>query len=205
MPYSNVLELEACLDDCIRYCEEHPDAEYAKLFMDRLKKTRRNWYRSVELSDEQHRRWRTEQRQGRIAWKKLAHDLREVQRELRRVGAIDFPNVRVMYWDEDRLLTVIEAMKSYLAEHADDLEFASDFIERFDRNLGVAASEEREANNALKDYQRVVDLRRATMNDITADIREFRIALRRALGRHHPEYQSIKWPYVIASDEGVLF
>ena len=43
------------------------------------------------------------------------------------------------------------------------------------------------------------------MHELGALIGEFRVAMRRSLGKRHPDYQAIQWPYAIASDEGVLF
>lgn len=205
MPNANIIELETCLEDCIDYCEAHPEATYAQLFEEHLRKIRRKWRESVRVSEKHHKRWREEQRQERVAWKQLSSVLRQVQTELRRVGAIDFPSERVLYWDEELLVEAVERMKAYLREHADAIDFAQESIDRFERIEGVASSEEREAEGALKDFQRFIDLRREAMGELNAIIREFRVALRRALGKRHPDYLAISWPYSIASDEGVLF
>jgi len=205
MPSANIIELESCIDDCIAYCEENPNSEFSRLYKEKLLRTRHRWEKAVRLSDGQHTKWRSEQREERLAWKHLAATLRESQRQLRRVGAIDFPDRRILYWDEEALMEQVELMQAYLREHTSDLDFAQEMLDRFAREIDAASSEEREADSALKDFQRLVDVRREALTELGSMIGDFRIALRRGLGKRHPAYQKIKWPFAIASDEGVLF
>ncbi len=205
MPTANVLEMESCLNDCIRFCDEHPDLEIVQLFRERIVKTQRKWRKSVRESDSEHRDWRAEQKEGRVVQKERAMALREVQRELRRIGALDFPSQRVLYWDEDALDAVISEMITYLREHRDDLDFASDYLDTFERLRKMVAEEEKEEGMALKNFQRSIDMRREAMGEMASMISEFRGALRRQLGKKHPDYLSINWPHAINSDEGVLF
>lgn len=205
MPSANIIELESCIDDCIAYCDENPQSEFSTLYREKLLRARHRWEKAVRLSDEQHTKWRSEQREERLAWKHLATTLRESQKQLRSVGAKDFPDLRILYWDVEALMVHVERMQVYLRENGSDYDFTQELLDRFTREIDAATSEEREAGTALKDYQRFVDIRREAMTELGSMIGDFRIALRRGLGKRHPAYQKIHWPHAIASDEGVLF
>lgn len=205
MPSANTVELETSLRDCVAYCERHPNSTVSEIFREKLVMSQRRYYESIRTSDEQHVKWRTEQREQKLAWKHLAGELRDVQNRLRRMGAIDFPSERILYWDEQLLVAAIARMQSYLTEHQDNLEFATGSLEKFERLLSDTRSEGRDADEALRSFQRFVDLRREAMTQAAAIIGEFRVALRRTVGKKDPEYNAIFWPYAIASSEGVLF
>ena len=160
MPNANIIELETCLSDCLRVFTQHPEAEYTKLYLEPTREVIRRWEKSIKLSEQYHGKWRTEEREERVAYKQVALTLREVQRELRRVGAIDYPESRVMYWDQELLLQAVEQMCTYLKEQGSDIEFAQSYLERFDRLLGNASGESRSVDSSLKDFQRFVDMRR---------------------------------------------
>lgn len=205
MPNANIIELETCIDDCIAYCEQNRSSPYAQLFHAKLSTMRTRWEKSLRLSESHHTRWRSEQREERLAWKHLSNALREAQRELHRVGAIDFPAERVLYWDEERLMIQVDRMRVYLSEHLSALDFAQPMLDKLGRHIETANTEEREADSALGDFKRFIDMRREAMNELGSTIGDFRIALRRGIGKRDPAYQKIRWPFAIASDENVLF
>ena len=205
MPNANIMELETCLGDCLRVFEQHPASDYAQLYHAPLRHIMQRWSESVRLSDMHHLRWRSEQREERVAYKKLALELRAAQRDLRRIGALDFPESSVMYWDEEMLGQAVAQMRAYLKAHAGDLEIAQYYLDRFDRLEDSAEGETKAAAGCLKDFQRFVDTRRESLHEVAAFINEMRVGMRRILGKRDPIYQSVRWPYAIGSDEGVLF
>jgi len=205
MPNANMLELEACLEDAILFCQEHSDDHYSQLYFDRLVRARSRWLDSIETSDQVHIKWRTEERQELIAFKQLATALRDVQREMRRTGVIDFPAMKVMYWDEAILLAAVERMCEFLRDHTDDIDFAAEYVEKFERLVDSARAGDKEVESSIHEYQRFIHVRREATNEVIALIGEMRTAMRRGLGKKNELYKSIRWPYSIASDDNVLF
>lgn len=205
MPNANLIELETSLKDCLRYCEQQPNSELAKLYYKRLKFVSDQLHQSIKESDQHHARWRTEEREQLVSWKQLAHALRETQNKLRRIGALGFPEQRIMYWNTDALLRVVAAMDEYLREHADSIEFAIEDADKMQRIISQVNAESQDEDIALKSFQRFVELRREGIAEAGNMIGEFRQAMRRVLGKRHDDYQNIFWPYAIASDENVLF
>lgn len=205
MPNANLIELETSLKDCLRYCEQQPNSELAKLYYKRLKFVSDQLHQSIKESDQHHARWRTEEREQLVSWKQLAHALRDTQNKLRRIGALGFPEQRIMYWNTDALLRVVAAMDEYLREHADSIEFAIEDADKMQRIISQVNAEAQDEDIALKSFQRFVELRREGIAEAGNMIGEFRQAMRRVLGKRHDDYQNIFWPYAIASDENVLF
>ena len=91
----------------------------------------------MRVSESYHVRWRSEEREELIARKELAKTLREAQGRLRRIGAVDSPQNRVMYWDEPLLFALVGQMRAYLREHS-EIEFASEILDRFERAESAA-------------------------------------------------------------------
>lgn len=205
MPNANIIELETCLADCLQVFEQYPTSDYAELYHEPVRKVIKRWDESIRLSDMHHLRWRKEQREERVAYKHLAIALREAHRDLRRIGAIDFPRSNVMYWDQEMLIEAVDQMRGYLRDQGSDIEFASTYLDRFDRLQGNASGEAREADSTLKDFQRFVDTRRESLHEVTSLINDMRVGMRRILGKRSDIYQGIRWPYAIASDDNILF
>lgn len=205
MPNANMLELEACLEDAILFCQQNKNDRYSQLYFERLVRARSRWLDSIETSDQVHIKWRTEERQELIAFKQLANTLREVQREMRRTGVIDFPAMKVMYWDEEILLAAVARMCVFLRDHTDDIDFAAEYIEKLERLVDSARAGDKEVENSIHEYQRFIHVRREATHEVIALIGEMRTAMRRGLGKKNERYQSIRWPYSIASDDNVLF
>ncbi|MEM1348181.1 MAG: hypothetical protein AAGI01_06495 [Myxococcota bacterium] len=203
--YANVVELETSIKACLEYCEAHADHPLVKMYQPRLAAAWKRYSDSIATSEVVHVKWRAEQKAERLAWKEVATALRDVQIELRRVGAIDFPDRRILYWDEEELQEVVAEMVDYLTDHAADLEEAQGWLEGFERLLGAARAERKDEADALRSFQRFVDLRREAMIELRATIGDFRAALRRTLGKKNPEYLSIYWPQAVSTDEHVLF
>ena len=205
MANANIIELETCVSDCLRAFQANPDAEFTRIYLEPLLKVQRRWQNSVALSEKHHLRWRAEERDELVSFKHLANALREAQIQLRRIGAIDFPESRVMYWDQELLLSAVAQMREYFEEHREQIEFAGEFLDRFERLQSGALSESRDVGAALKEFQRFVDMRRESLHEVTALLTEIRIGMRRILGKKHPVYTGVRWPYALATDEGVLF
>ena len=205
MPNANRFELETCLKDCLRFCDEHPDLDVVQVFHERFTLAAHHYADSMEMSDKTHAKWRVEEREEMVAWKQIASNLRDTQNTLRRMGAFGYPEHRVLYWDRVLLLEVVDEMITYLRDHADDIEWSKGTVDLFERQVGSAKSEGRDQTDALKTFQRYIDVRRESMSELGALIGEFRVALRRTFGKKDPRYGSIHWPYAIASDENILF
>lgn len=205
MPNANLIELETSLKDCLQYCEQRPESELTKLYHKRLKFVQNQLEQSILESDQQHARWRTEEREQLLSWKHLAHALRDTQNKLRRLGAQAFPAQRILYWDHAQLLAVVDQMLEYLREHAETIEFAAEDAEKMVRCIEKTRADGQDENIALKAFERFVDLRREAISEAGNLIGEFRVSMRRLLGKRHADYKGIFWPYAIASDENVLF
>jgi len=203
--YANVVELETSIKACLDYCAAHPNDPVIKTYQPKLAGVWRRYQDSIATSEDVHVKWRAEQKAERIAWKTVATTLREVQIGLRRMGAIDFPAQRILYWDEEALQEVVDEMIEYLQDHAQDIEDAQVWLDQFERLLSTARTEQKEEADALRSFQRFVDLRREAMVELRATIGDFRVALRRTLGKKNPEYLAIYWPQAVAPDENVLF
>ena len=205
MANANMIELETSLAECIRYCEAHPTAEPSRLFKDRLVAAQHNLASNVQNSDTYHVKWRAEELSHLKVWKELSKLINTTKRRLRSINALGVQGRQVMYWDREILKAEAETLKAYLHEHASSIDFAQDTIERIDRFLDAANLEQSNEERALKDFQRFVSMRREAISDAGSVIGEFRVAMRRILGKNDPEYQGIFWPYAIASDSNVLF
>jgi hypothetical protein len=206
MPNANLIELETSMASCLSFCEANKDkVELAAMYHPRFERMISRYHEAIRASDHHHAGWQAEQREETVARKQISDLLRRTQQRLHAMGAIGFPNQRLLYWDFEELLEVVDAMQAYLAEHSDELEFASEVRERFGRLLAAAQAESQDVDGSLKRFQRFVDLRRAAINEAGSLIGEFRVGLRRTLGKTHPLYQGIYWPYSIASDENMLF
>ena len=205
MPNANLVELETSLKDCLRYCERHPESDLARLYHKRLRFVHDQLHESIRESDRQHARWRAEERDHLVAWKQLAHVVRELQNRLRRYDAQDFPAQRILYWDQARLMALVDALRGYLEDHAQGLDFAQEELDRLARAVEKTQAEQQDETTALKAFERFVDLRREGISEAGNLLGEFRVAMRRVLGKKHADYTGIFWPYSIASDENVLF
>ena len=205
MPAANMVEIETALRGSIAWCQAHPTHRLAAFFGPRLEKASRRLGESVKTTDTHYLHWQSEMRTERTAWKLAANIVREIQRNLRRVGAIDYPDERVMYWDHEVFELHAERLLAYLDEHRDIIDLAAEQHERLSRALEVARAEDDDVADALKQYKRFIGFRRDALSTSIAVIGEFRAALRRELGKAHPDYQAIDWPFAVSPDEGILF
>lgn len=204
MSYANINELEVCLVDVLRYCEEHAEREHSQSFEPLLRRAKAEFEESRKLSDQRFARWRAEDGDERLAWKHLARDLGQTQGRLRKVNALGFMDQKVMYWDEGKLIAAVDEMIGYLRERTADLDFAAEQADKLERQKEAAQSDHQGSEMALQDYSRFSQLRADAMANAVATIASFRRTLRRELGRENPEYTSIRWPQAVASDEAVL-
>lgn len=204
MAHSNVLELETCLDECLVYCRSNPDEEFVMFYEPRLKHVKQRWVESVEVSDRHFLNWHREWREDRVSWKRVATELAVAQQALRRVNAVGYPDRTVRHWDEEILANYVGEMIDYLQQRVDVIDIAAERAEALVRVLGAAESENKDADNALSAYKRHVLFRAEAMGTMIATIGDFRVAMRRALGKRSAKYKSIRWPMSVAPDEPVL-
>ena len=205
MPAANMVEIETALRGSIAWCQAHASHRLGAIYGPQLEKAQRRLQDSIGTTDTHYLRWQTEMRQERTAWKHAANLVREIQRSLRRVGAIDYPDERVMYWDHVVFEPHALALLDYLDAHRDVVDSAAEQHDRLTRALETAHAEDDQAEDALKQYKRFIGFRRDALSTAIAVIGEFRAALRRDLGKAHPQYAAISWPYAVSPDEGILF
>lgn len=204
MSYANMFELDSCLEDAIAYCEKHPDREHSKVHHFLLKSAQKELDSAVKASDEHFASWRAEYRDDKLAWKHLSTELRDTQNELRRVGAAGYFDQKVLYWNTDLLAGAVLEMLEYLRDRVGDLDFAQKRIDALQRRLDGATSDDFETRRSLKGYLRHSQVRSDAMKNAVNTIASFRKAVRKDLGKTNQEYQSLRWPQAIASDEAVL-
>ncbi len=202
--YANRFELDQCILDSLAYCARHEDQPTCENFAGLLEKADRDMKKVVANSDSAFITWKHRDRAERLAWKHVARGFGETQEMLRKVNATGFVDQKVMYWDHTRLLPFIEEMIGYLQEEKESIDFAESQAEALKRLRASAQSARRESLAALKEYKRQAQMRSDAMTTLVNTVASFRRALRRDLGRHHEEYQKIRWPYAVASDEAVL-
>lgn len=204
MPYANIAEVSTCLTDCIAFCQEHQDVDYCEHHLPLMLDVQNELKEAWATTDKYFATWRREAGQDKLSWKNLAKLLREVQQRLERIDAIGYPDKRVMYWDEPILERAVREMMAYLAERADDIDFAEDYLTRFEQLLDTAHSEHDESADALRSYQRHFRSRRDALQNAYHVIGEFRDSMRRNRGKDDPEYQKIRWAWSVSPDETVL-
>lgn len=204
MAHANVLELETCLDECLAYCGANPAQEFVKFYEPRLEHAKQRWYDSVEVSDAHYLAWQREFRADRVAWKKLGTELAKTQNELRKVNAVGYPDETVRHWDEEILASYVREMIDYLEQRRDVIDLAAERIEALTRVLAAAQGETSDADNALDSYKRHVLFRAEAMGTLVATIGDFRVAMRRTLGKRDEAYKGIRWPMSVMPDEPVL-
>ena len=200
----NMAELRSALESCVEFCREHDDRDYCQRHKALLEDALEELDESRRETDEYFADWRVEQRQQKKAWKDLAKELRETQKELGRVNAMGYPDERIMYWDEEILEETLEEMIAYLEDHADDYEFAEDQAGTLERKLEFAHDKGEDQKDALRVYQTKVKKRSDAMGGAAQVVRDFRQLLRDQLGEGHDDYESIRWPYGISPDEATF-
>lgn len=204
MAYANVIELETAVAECIAYCDTNPDADFVQTFGPRLRHAAAKFEESVAESDRHFVTWQNGLRTDKLAWKKLGKELRAAQATLARQGAVGYPDERVLHWDPEILTDAVGNMVAYLKERGKAVEGGSDHAERLESLLSSARGEKKDAGSALAEYSRLVLFRAGAMATLASTIGDFRTAMRRTLGKRHPEYAAIRWPMSVAPDVPVL-
>ena len=204
MANANVLELETCLDECLAYCEAHQKHDFVAFYFPRLAKAKRRWVETVAVSDRHYLTWQRDFRDDRIAWRKLSTEYKATQNALRRVNALGYAEETVRYWDEEILGVAVAEMIAYLEARRDVIEIADERIEALNRAMGSAELEDTAADAALRQFKLHVLFRGEAMGTMVATIGDFRVAMRRTLGKKSDEYRSIRWPMSVEPDEPVL-
>ncbi|MFU8802552.1 MAG: hypothetical protein ACNA8W_01970 [Bradymonadaceae bacterium] len=204
MSNANVFELTQCLKDSLEYCENNPQTELCLYFHTRLASAQQEFHEGLKMTDGHFAHWRNEAGDDRLSWKHLAMELSKTQGRLGKVGAIGYPDQKVKYWNPASLELVVREMIAYLKSRSEQIAFASEQVEKLERQLERCFSETQEATDALRTYSRFVQMRSNAINNATNTIASFRQAMRRDLGKEHPAYKSIRWPFAVATDEAVL-
>lgn len=201
--YANRFELEQCVVDALSYCESS-ELEHSVNFRRILANAHRDWVNAINVSDKAFIGWKTAEREERLAWKHLAKTVTEIQVMLERVNATGYLDQKVMYWDPPALVPAVDEMIRYLKAELEDIEFAGDQIDLLKRRLSAAQANHRTTLSALAEYKRQARGRSDSMTTLVNTIASFRRAMRREIGKGNAEYQQIRWPYAVASDEAVL-
>lgn len=204
MANANVIEIETCLKEALKFCEEHQDLEFIRHYHPRLERAKKLFEDAVKASDHHWIQWQKESQEDKVVWKHMANEYLAAQRALVRQNAVGYPNVRVRHWDEEALLGYVEEMIAYLDEHKADIEDATAMSEKLQRLVGKALKENKDESEAFKNYQRYATQRSNAFGVIGSALWEFRGAMRRHYGKRNPTYLSIRWPLTLNSDETVL-
>lgn len=204
MPYANISETTACLNDCIDFAKEHQELDYCEHHLPLMLDVRAELKEAWDTTDKYFSKWRREAGEDKVSYKNIAKLLQEIQRRLERIDAIGYPDRRVMYWDEELLEQAVAEMVTYLEEHRDNIDFADDYLTRMEQLLDTAHTEHDQSEDALRAYQRFFRSRRDALSNAYHIIGEFRDSIRRNLGKDHPDYQRIRWAWSVSPDQTVL-
>ena len=204
MGTANVIELETALEESLAYCRAHPEREFVKYYEPRLLRAKQRWDESVRLSDQHYLAWQSDFIEDKIAWKRLGAEVRATQKMLRRVGAVGYPTQSIWHWDEEILTALTLEVMEYLRGRTDVITGAGERLDNLKRLLESAQGETTEAGVALHEFSRYVLFRAQAMGTLSATLADFRVSMRRTLGKRNPEYRAVRFPLSLAPDEPVL-
>lgn len=204
MPNANVIELEACFEDVLRYCESHADLDFVKYYYPRLVNAWKTYNTAMKESDSKFVEWRHEEEEDRLMWKHLAVELAATQRRLRSLNAVGYPDTKIRYWDEGALAAAVNDMLAYLQERKASIEGSAEMIEKLKQKLSRASAEARDESSVFRQYQRFASNRADALGSLSAHLWDFRGAMRRQLGKTSADYAAIRWPFSLNPDDGVL-
>ena len=204
MGNANFIELETCLSECIEFCSANSDHEFVDIHSARLDDAKRKFEDGISQSDARFITWLNESRDEKLRWKKVGDELANVQKQLRRVNAVDFPTEVVRHWDIELLQNAVDEMVHYLEQKSDSIESASALKDGLTRVTATAQSESKQCALALDEYRRFARLRAEAFGTLSNVLGDFRKSMRRNLGKRDELYQSIRWPMSLEPDETVL-
>lgn len=203
MPSVNAAELRASLKSCIEFCQDHSDREYCERQRPLLERALERYRESRDETDRYYAEWREEWRTQKQCWKEVSQTLADVQDQLEAVNAVGYPDRTVRYWDEEELRDIVEDMIAFLEDN-DDIEFAENEAGKLERKLEAAEQAVEDQKDALRAYNRRVKKRSDSWGQAVEAVRDFRELVRDELGSDHPEYESIRWPYAVSPDDGII-
>jgi hypothetical protein len=204
MPNANVIELEACLEDVLKYCDANPETAFVQYYHPRVLHSWRTYSSAMTESDAKFIQWRREEEDDRMMWKHVALELAATQRQLKRLNAVGFPTEKLGHWDEEALVDLVNEMLTYLQERRSVIEGASKLEEVLKQKLARAKVEKTEDSLAFREYRRIASTRADALGSLSAHLWEFRGALRRQSGKRDPSYTDIRWTYSLNPDDNVL-
>ena len=204
MANCNVAELRAALTSSIEYCRNHRDRDFCDRHLPRLERALEKFEESRDESDRLYVDWREDWNAEKQAWKALSEILRDVQNQLDAMNVTGYPDARVRYWDAEELDGVVEQMKSFLREDADDIEGSSDLADKIERRQESAHDAKKAQENSRDVYRGRVRKRSDARGQAVEAVRDFREVMRETLGVDNDDYQSIRWPYAVSPDDAVI-
>jgi ribosomal protein S10 len=204
MANCNVAELRAALTSSIEYCRQNRDREFCDRHLPRLERALEKFEESREESDRLYVDWREDWAAEKQAWKALSQILRDVQNQLDAMNVVGYPDARVRHWDAEQLDEVVEQMKTFLRESADDIEGADDLADKIERRQESAYDAKKEQEDSRDVYRGRVRKRSDARGQAVEAVRDFREVMRETLGVDHEDYQSIRWPYAVSPDDAVI-
>ncbi len=199
-PNVNFFELKNCLDDLSDFLGRHYKKLYAKQYTAAVERAKEGLHGQIAQTDERYTQWRFEVGQEKLALKHLQRAYKRAQRKLKEVGALDYPEDVVTYWDEAHAIDGGQRMLAYLRERGSALDFAAEMIAEFEKLLDKSHQEGREENQALLDYRRISGSRKTAMEKAIEVIDVVRRAAREDLGAEHADYLAVRWPAMVAPD-----
>lgn len=204
MAYSNIIELRACMADCLAYCDKHQDLEFVGFHHPRLIHAHQSFEEAIKKSDRFFKVYTDSNIADKQAWKAASVSLRKLQKNLERYEVSGFPSEIILYWDTDVFRGHAQRMIDWLAKHEEAYPGMSDDATEFRRLCEGAESARVTRDNAIAEYARQAQFRAAAFGTLSTFLTEFRRSSKRNLGKSNSEYQAIRWPFGLAPDRPIL-
>lgn len=204
MANANVIELEACVEDVLKYCDANPKTAFVQYYHPRILLAWQTYSSTMADSDAKFIQWRREEEDDRMMWKHVARELAATQRQLKRINAVGYPSKKLAHWDEEILVDAVNEMLVYLKERESVLEGAAKLEETLKQKLARAKVEQTQDSLAFRDYRRIAAARADALGSLSGNLWEFRGAMRRQAGKKDPDYTAIRWPLSMNPDDFVL-
>lgn len=194
----NLFELETCLDDLQKFMSAHPRAPYTAASLATVRRARERFVEQERETDTFYTRWRREGGEQRSRHKQMQRRTKQLQKELKLLGADGWPTGTVNYLDEDDTRELTAAMADYLDARRDEIDFAASAVDELRKLLDEGREIERETIEARESWRRIALQRKLAIDQATDAIVAARDRIVEALGASHEEVGAIRWPATLA-------
>lgn len=201
MSNANFIELESCIEACVRYCDTHQEHDFVEIYHSRLEHAKAKFEDGVRVSNEKYTSWQMAVSEETRAWKKTATLLKQAQKETSLRGIANFPDKRILYWDTEYLTVAVNELSEFMSKQTQDL---GELNEALKRALSSAKIKKTIATKKVSTYSRYSRMRSEGLGTLNATLGDFRKSMRHSLGEKSEEYLSIRWPMTLAPDERIF-